>query len=72
VSSWDPGRKGSAAAPMREGSAVLSSLFVKVRHSERVSMILSARTRPGHNVSISYKIGRRGEGHTAIGAEDVS
>jgi hypothetical protein len=51
VSSWDPGRNGSAAAPMREGSDVLSSLSVKVRHSERVSMILSARTRPGHNVS---------------------
>ena len=53
VSSWDPGRNGSAAVPMREGSVVLSSLSVKVRHSGRVSMILSARTRPGYNVSTS-------------------
>jgi hypothetical protein len=47
VSSWDPGRNGSAAVPTREGSGVLSSVFVNVRHSGRVSMILSARTRPG-------------------------
>lgn len=41
-----PPSKGSLMAPTREGSPPPSSLFAKVRHSDRVSMIRFPRIKP--------------------------